>query len=273
MKHRHTLGLFFISLPICVLLRSIQLCFTIDHTTGFAKQHYSELSTVISFVIYAAIATVSIVALSIDNIKAKEQALNPALAISSLLASGMFVYDTVTCAPVVGLAGWYHVVLVILGVFSAIAFGAYGLKNIYPYDVPSAMFLIPVFYYIIKLINVFVSTSSLSLVTENVFLIFTNGAILLFLFEFAKFKNGISETESAVKRLVATGTAAIMLCVTFVVPKFIVLVTNKIKPYPHDISAMLLILSVGIFIFVFLLSNLKSEKEKSRVVTAKHLAE
>lgn len=270
MKYRHTMSLFFIALPICVLLRTIQLIFTIDMTTGFIKQHYYELSTVIMFVLCAAVAAVGFISLATDNIKIYKREPNPALAIVSLLTSGMFVYDTVTAPPAVSAGIWYHILLVLLGLASAIVFAAYGLQNIYPYNLPDTMFLIPVFYYVIKLINIFISTSSLALVTENILLIFTNGILLLFMFEFSKFKNNIDE-NNRFGRLFATGIVSVMLCIIHVIPKVIIFIKNSVKPSPHDISAMLLITSVAAFIFVFTVSNFQNSKKVKVFHVAKHL--
>ena len=69
MRYRYTMNLFYIALPICLLLRTIQLIFTIDETTGFIKQQYSSISTVVMIVICAAVAAVGLLGFAGDEIK------------------------------------------------------------------------------------------------------------------------------------------------------------------------------------------------------------
>ena len=68
MRYRHTMTLFGISLPICLILRVLQSVFTIDSSTGFIKQQYSDISTVIMLVIFAGIASVGLMGLISDGV-------------------------------------------------------------------------------------------------------------------------------------------------------------------------------------------------------------
>ena len=273
MRYRYTMNLFYISLPICLLLRTIQLIFTIDETTGFIKQQYSSISTVIMIVICAAVAAVGLLGLIGDGIKAGERKLSPAIALTSVLAGGMFIYDTVTSLTNLNSSSWYDLVLIILGVLSAIVFILYGLKNVYDYNMPSMMLVIPVFYYILKLITIFVSTSDLALVTENIFLLFTNGALLLFMFEFAKFENNIGDSKKENKKLFATGIISVMLCAISTVPKIIGFLVNKTQPTSQDISSALLAIVVGVFVLLFIICNFSDKANKRKKHIVSHLAQ
>ena len=60
MRYRHTMTLLGICLPMCLVLRILQLAFTIDTATGFIKQQYSAISLIITLVIFAAAISVGI---------------------------------------------------------------------------------------------------------------------------------------------------------------------------------------------------------------------
>lgn len=270
MKHRHALMLCAVALPICVLLRAIQIIFTIDDTTGFMKQQYSAIGMTITVIICAAVASVSLLAATLDVAKQNPCKIRPAVAIVSALTSGMFIYQTV--AGVSALRGaWYDTLLVVLSLASALVFLAYGLKNIYEYNMPALMLAIPVVFYIVKLISVFVSTSELALVTENVFLIFTNSVLLWFVFEFASFENHIGDAEKQAKGLFASGLAAIMLCAVASMPKLALTVLGRLQIFADDIAEALLNLAMGVFILTYILCVFKDKSQASKSV-GKHSA-
>lgn len=273
MRYRHTVNLLYFALLICVFLRTVQLIFTVDETTGFIKQQYTGISTVIMIVICASVAAVSILGYTSDCIKGCNVKFKPCVAVSSALAGGMFIFNVVSSVANLQSGGWYNVLLVILGIPTAVAFFAYGLKNVYDYNSHTMIFSIPVFYFILKLITVFVSTSALSLVTENIFLIFTNGTLLIFMFEFAKFENNISGGKNENKKLFASSIASVMLCTVSTVPKIINVAVKNITLSNKDISEILLTVSVGIFVFAFTVCNFSDSAKRRKKSVARHLAE
>lgn len=270
MKHRHTLMLLSISLPICVLLRTIQMYFTIDAATGFVKQQYSAISVLITVIICAAVASVGLLATALDAVKQNADKQRPAVAIASVLAGGMFIYQTVSAFSMPR-GAWYDTLLVFLALASAFVFIAYGLKNIYSYNLPSLILVIPVIYYVVRLISVFVSTSALALVTENIFLIFTNSILLWFMYEFAGFENEIGDIAKSPKKLFASGLAAVMLCAVASLPKFILAMLGAIKLSGGDVASALLNLTVGIFILTYIVCKF-GEKSKRHKTVGKHSA-
>ena len=275
MRHRHAIMLFSIALPICVLLRTIQMCFTIDSTTGFIKQQYSAIGVIISVIICATTAAVGLLAATIENTKQNKAAQRPAVAIAAALAGGMFFYQTVAQTQS-GLllsfnGAWYDVLLIFLALVSAFVFVAYGLKNIYEYQMPNILLVAPVVYYIVRLISIFVSTSALARVTENVFLIFTNSVLLWFMFEFASFENEIGDTDKKPKRLFASGLAAVILCAVTSLSKIIFAMVSRVKLSNGDIASALLNAAIGVFILVYIICNFGEENGREKP-SSKHSA-
>lgn len=272
MKYRHTMMLLTLSLPICVMLRAIQLIFTIDNATGFIKQQYTEICMLITFVVCAAVVAICLLAATTDDVKRNPTRLRPALAVVGVLTGGMFVFETVSGFSTLNIGAWHDVLVVILNLASAITFIAYGLRNVFEYKFPSVMLVLPVVYYIVKLINLFVSTSALALVTENVFLLFANSALLWFMFEFASYENGIGDSAKKEKRLFACGIAAVMMCAVTAAPKMILLLSQKGEVLRGDISSALLMISIALFVLVYIVYNFGPKGDEPQKVVSKHSA-
>lgn len=269
MRYRHTMTLLGICLPMCLVLRILQLAFTIDTATGFIKQQYSAISLIITLVIFAAAISVGIMGVSTDGIKTQKNDVNPLLSFSSFLTGGIFAYDAVSSLLPEVVTAWYNMALFVFALVSAIVFIAYGIKSIYSYKFPYISLIVPVFYFIVKLISVFVSTSKLALVTENIFLIFANGAILIFMFEFSKIENAIDETPN-IKKLFCFAISASVFCAVYSLPKIIVYGASMSR---KDIADALLILAVCVFVLSYVISNFKDELAGKNIREAKHLAE
>ena len=69
MKFRHSVTLFCVCLPVCLILRALQLIFTIDEKTGFIKQQYTGISVAITLVILAGVASVGLISFAAAGIK------------------------------------------------------------------------------------------------------------------------------------------------------------------------------------------------------------
>lgn len=271
MKHRHALMLMGITLPICILLRTIQMCFTVDYKTGFIKQQYSAIGVAITVIICAAAASIGLLTATIDDVKQNKKSLQPILAVASALTSGMFVYEVVASLSKQSGGAWYDMLLVVFAFTSAVAFMAYGFRNIYEYNMPSLILVVPVVYYVVKLISVFVSTSALSLTTENVFLIFTSSVSLWFMFELACFENDIGDTDKKPKKLFASGLAAVVMCSVTSISKFIFTAVSDVRLSNGDISSALLNVSIAIFILAYIICNFGENLEHKKT-QSKHSA-
>ncbi len=270
MKYRHIINLLWISIPICVIIRAIQLIFTIDSTTGFIKQPYSQISLLITFVVCAAVASIGVMSYAAEDIVCNNAKLHPIVAAACVLTGGMYIYETVSNLS--NLGGWHSVALVFLSLLSAITFIAYGLRNIYLYNFPSIMLICPAVYYVIKLIKLFVSTSALAIVTENVFLLFTNSALLWFMFEFASFENHIGDSIKKPNKLFTSGVVSTMLCLVTALPKLILFFSQKTQVSTADVSAAVLMIAQSIFILCYIIGNFCEYNFKRQKDASKHTA-
>lgn len=269
MRYKHTLTLLGITLPICVILRVLQSIFTIDSTTGFIRQQYTGISVLITVIIFAGVFSVGIMSVAAEGIKIKKTQKNLPLAIGSLLIGGMFIYASLALVSSTTVYVWYDTVQVLLGFISAFVFIFFGFKNIFLYRFPAILLVVPVFYYVIKLISIFVSTSALALVTENIFLLFTNASLLVFVLEFSKTENGIYKTPNT-KKLFSSIVVSGMLCVVQSLPKLLVFGAYLSR---RDMADALLTLAMGVFVILYVAIAFEDENSRKNIHLAKHLAE
>lgn len=267
MKHRQIINLLYVAVPVCVLLRIMQLKFTIDATTGFIKQPYRDISMLISFVVFAAIIAMCVLAYFSESVSVKTSSTQPIVAFSCVLTGGLFVCDSVS--SVVEINDIYSIFLILLGLISAVAFILFGIEKIYPLVFPKALLIAPTVYYIVKLIKLFVSTSELSLVTENIFLLFTHSALLCFVFEFASYENNFGDSARRQKKLFACGITSTMLCIVTALPKLLLPSTLNEQTHRADVSSCLLLLSQAVFVLLYIISNFCSN-DKPKAHISKH---
>ena len=168
-------------------------------------------------------------------------------------------------------SSWYDLVLNVLGIVTALVFMACGAGSIIEIKIPSMIYVVPMFYFMVKMITVYISTSALAIVTENVFFLVTNGALLLFSFEFAKTENKIVELKKQ-KKLFAFAVSSAMLCITWALPKLIALGFGVVQYAKRDVSSALLTVALGAFIICFILSGFGDKNEIKRPRSS-HLAE
>ncbi len=255
-------------MPICVLLRTIQLLFTIDSDTGFIKHQYNEIAVLITFVVFAAVATLSALSTATDDVKRNPRRVKPVIAAAGILMSGMHIYEAI--AGINLSVNRYGILLIFLNLLSALVFVAFSVKNIYDYKYPAIILVIPTAYYVVKLIYLFISTSSLALVTENIFLLFTNSAILFFMFEFACFENKIGDISKKPKKLFLSGILATMMCAVTALPKFIITLFGAYDVLSEDISSSVLMIATAFFIMTYISGNFHEKTSFKSKDTSKH---
>ncbi len=267
MKYRQIMNLLGISTVICVMLRVIQIMFTLDETTGFIKQEYSKISILITFVVCAAAVSVGAIASNITSIKKQEKAVKPSVAITGLLTGGMFFYEIATSTSVFGAGRIKGLILIALALASAAVFIGFGVKHIYDFKFASILLIVPTVYYIAKLINLFVSTSTLALVTKNVFMLLANAALLLFMFEFASYENKFKGKEQKPKRIFAIGIGTIMICISTGLPVIITAILKQKQltaVSEGDVATSVLMITQAIFIFSYINGMFREKSEKSQ---------
>ncbi len=266
MRYKHIMLSLGISLPVCVLLRTYQLLFMIEGKTGFVGRNYTFLSTAIMVVIFSAVALNAIFGATVHRSPKKGPKVNIVLGISAMLLGGAIIYDSVDSVVEMPTTSWQNFLLVIMGCVCAVWFLAYGAKAVYNYKLPHLTYTIPVIYWAAKFIVVFTSISPLTLITDNVFVLISYCAVLIFMFEFAKVANNIDK-ETTYKKLLSSGVASVILCIVSSLPRLIATSSGSIESLHDSVSSVFVSLVTGIFILAYTVSHFSNSNlsyKKSR---------
>ena len=267
MRYKHIMLSLGISLPVCVLLRTYQLLFMIEGKTGFVGRNYIFLSAAVMVVIFAAVALNTIFGATVHRSPKRMPKVNFALGISAMLLGGAVIFDSIDSMLQAPVSSWQTFVLVVMGCVCAIWFMAYGVKAIYNYKLPHLTYIIPVIYWAAKFIVVFTSISPLTLITDNVFVLISYCAVLIFMFEFAKVANNIDK-DTTYKKLMASGIASVMLCFISAIPRFIATGTGNTESLHDSVSSVFVTLMTGLFVLSYTVSHFSnailSYKKKRR---------
>ena len=142
----------------------------------------------------------------------------------------------------------------LMGLAAAAFFVAYGISLISDFTLPPISAVIPVFYFIIKVICVFTSVSSLALITDNILMLAAYCTLLFFFLCFGKLYNGI-DREYNFRKLQASGFASVLLCLTQSVPHIIFNLSNG-GAYRHTSNiSNISLLVYGLFTAAFTLAH------------------
>ncbi len=253
MKYKKILLFFGIALPASVLMRFLQLMFTVDEKTGFFRSEYKETGYyLLILIIICSAVTAALCFTSHRNPSRPPEKCLPLAVVSFITAivTGAEMFSESFAGTVMQ---WQSTLLMLAGIAAIAFFAAYGVSLISDFKLPPIAVAVPVIYFIIKIICVFTSVSSLALITDNVLFLAAYCTLLLFFLSFGKLYNGIDK-EYNFRKLQATGFASAVLCLAQGLPHIIFNLING-NNYRHtsNISNIALII-YGIFAAAFTLS-------------------
>ncbi len=251
MKFKYIMWFFAVSLCACTLIRTLQLFFTLDTATGFIKTEYKSVGVIMTAIVCVAALVGALIGVSVRRCPIKMPKINPFLGISSLLLS-FAVFGEVFTAGAASLSNIYvDIALKAFGCFTGLFFAAYGLKAFAQFKLPAPLFILPVVYWAIKLIYVFMSVSTLALITDNIYVCAAYASTLVFMLAYARLANGIS-LESTSRMLMASGICATIFSVTASLPRFLVVLSGNSALLHESVFSTLTMLATGIFMILFI---------------------
>lgn len=263
MKYRKLLFLSCVAIAVSVAVRTLQVLYTIDGATGFFKSAYAEKGFNMSVIVLGITLVMTIIGATIHRCPQRMPKVTPALGIASIMIGAGIAYDITTVAISARIPFWQVILLDLTGYASVGFFLAYGAKFIHNYRLPRPLYVIPVCFWVVKLVFSFTTVSSLALIVDNAFMLFCYSAVLIFMLEFAKLAND-KDIKTNHKKLMASGIAAVILCASISVPRFAAIVMGRAEVLHENLSSILSIFTVGCFIAVFLLSHFRDENLSSR---------
>lgn len=254
MKLNKIMSFFCIGLPICVCLRIFQIVFTIELETGFYLNEFTTIGKVISSVIFVFCGLLCLYSFKYYKSPENPPKQNMLLSVISIGLAAATILQTFGDSSYVLTLPWQVLIMRIIGVVSAAYFVMFGLKYYIKFDYPPLLNIVPCLFMIVRTIFIFINTSSLAHISDNVFLIAAYCAVLFFFVNFAKLYNDI-DNEKNFRKLLASGLVSVSLCLTQSLPHIVVNLAsgNKYLHVSHIANGSVLLM--GIFVLTFLVSH------------------
>lgn len=203
MKHKNILLIFSGFTAVAVILRTLQLMFLIEHSTGFDKNNANN--GYIAIVIYALYFVFAIGTYVLVNFFSKIQPSSrpeieksPFLAVASLVLSAFFL---ISSASTVVFSDFTentasNTLSLLTGLFSFLFFLLYGMGKWAKIKLPSGFTVAPIIYFVYRLVISFINYTGVTNISENIFdIIFLCLALLFFLLH-GKILSGIEVRKS-----------------------------------------------------------------------------
>lgn len=254
MKYKKIVLFFCIAFPISILLRTLQVIFTIDAETGFFKAEYNGVGGGLLIVLAAICAVIWVICLASHRNPDRPPKKNPGICISATLLAIALGVELLSESFSGTVMAWQIILLVIFGLAAITSLLLYAAGGFLKFDVPNICTIVPAVYFVMRIICTFASISSLALISDNIITLSAYCVVLVFFIAFGKLYNGV-EGEKDFRKLMASGFVATILCFAQSVPYFILNFLCDSK-FEHTTKAMnLSLLALGLFIGVFTFSH------------------
>ena len=263
MRFKNIRTYFFITLGLTFVVRFFQCFNTVDYVTGFFKPDYKSIGIILVAVNFLAAFSMVAVSFTIRRCPLKLPSINRVGGSFALANALAILLDIGKLPQTFNVPSWQIVLLKVTGALAAVFFGALFVKSIKNYKLPSVCYVAPVLYYLVRLIYSFVSTSTLALISDNIYTLAAEIFVLLFMLQFALVANGMGG-DYGYKKIAATGFTAVILCVLSSAPPIITYLTNRSLAVRVNFFSEVVFLTTACFIYCFLRRHFSSRNLKKR---------
>lgn len=253
MRFKHIIWISSIASGLCVLARALQLSLMVDEK-GFNLTSYENYSAFVLVLLFLTAASLAVLGFQTHRCPAHPPKVSLTLAFPAVLYGGWMIFDVVHSFFSSKVPNWQIILLSAFGILTGVLFVLYGLKAFIKIKLPSVLFVLPVFYQLVRLLCVFISVSTLSLTSTHVLMLATDCTTLLFLLELAKSMCGIDK-EKNYRMILAVGISATFFCAVSTIPYIVVSLAGKQFILNESYSSLILTFLAGAFIVAFLLSH------------------
>lgn len=262
MKYKKIMTFFLIAAVVNVLFRSFQVMFTIDNK-GFVLGSYKSISYKMIILQILAVGVATAFGALVHRYPENTPKVGILLGSVSALFGAWIIVDLIAFPPSLMVPVWQSALIKFFGLLSGILWIIYSLNKLLPIKLPPLLFVVPVLYWVMRLIWAFTTLNTLALTMGHVLLLITYCAVLVFMLELAKLMNGI-DREYNFKKLLATGICSAILCFTFSVPYLISMALGSNAASVEGYSPVFLLFVTGVFITVFLICYFSNQNLKHR---------
>ena len=251
MKYKHLVTFFLIALPVCIIVRTLQILCTVDGTTGFFKHEYRTIGIFMSVLLIAVIGACAVMCSLIKRCPPKMPKVKLFLGTSSIALGVAVLFEIFTTSYNSGVPFAVRVIVDIFGAATAVFFIVYALRMFKDFHIKRKLYIIPVIFFMVRLVCVFITVSSIALIVDNLFMILCYCSLLLFMLEYAKFANNL-DTDMNFKKLFIAGLCSILLCAVSSIPRLIAIISGNTDVLHESVASVVTTLVAGLFISAFI---------------------
>ncbi len=252
MKFKYIITVFLATFTASLLLRTGQILTLVDER-GFIIKNGASKNFICILILIALFAATAISALYVRRCPLKAPKMNAALCVTSAILGVWMIYDSITLNSPISVPAWQSSMLSVFGLLSGAVFIAYAATVIEKFKLKGIAFIIPIVYWMLRLVWIFTALNTLALTMEHVFLLACCSAILLFMLQLAKVQSSI-ESEKSFRRICVFGLAALVLVADYALPNIALKIFDFKDFESHGVSSEILIFITAIFISVFFVS-------------------
>lgn len=254
MKLNKIMTFFCIGLPICVCLRIFQIVFTIELETGFYVNQFATIGKIISAVIFGFCALLCYFAFKYYKAPENPPKQNIVLSVVSIGLAAATILQAFGESNYVLTFSWQVWLIRLLGVMATAYFVMYAVKYYIDFKFPPILHIIPCLFMIVRTAFIFINTSSLAHISDNVLLLAAYCAVLIFFLNYAKLYNNI-DNEKNFRKMLASGLVSASLSLTQSLPHIVVNIASGNKYLHVSHISNISVLLMGIFVLTFLVSH------------------
>ena len=259
MKLNKIMFFFILALPISIVLRGLQLLFTVDYVTGFYYVSKETVGIILLILILLSAFFMGFFARQVFTRPENPPKANIFTSLFSLLVCGAIFNENFIQAFPVSALPWQIAILKITAVLISVYLLCVPLSLIFKFQIPSLLSVCPIIYLLMKIICDFTVVSKLAFISDNILMVAAYCLILLFFLNFGKLCNGID--DAGFKKILSYGLPAVILSLTCSIPNLAVNLILKEEYLHTSISASLSLLLFGILILSLLISYFYQKAE------------
>lgn len=256
MNFKKIITFFCVGLPLCTVLRVLQIVKTVEYQNGFFYGEQKALGTVLTVFIALVCVLIAFCGNKAYKMPQKPPKSNVALSVCALSVAVSLFAEAFNQAFPVTVAPWQMGVTRIVTVCAAAYFVVVAINGFINIKVAPMVHVIPIVYAVIKTIFTFIGVSSLALISDNILLMGGYCLLMLFFINFGKLYNNIDD-ERNFRKILSTGLTASLICVSQSAAYFIVNVFSSEKYLHSDMNVIFTLFCLGVFAAVFVISHFR----------------
>ena len=257
MNFKKALIFFGVATPICILLNCLIMFFTIENQSGFFRTGYDSLA-IIMLVIIAVLMVLSYVSFAKIKRPAAPDFWKFVYSGCSFILGVCLFIETFKFTPLIGTGELFAGLIRLFGILSGVTFLVCAVENLLNITFFKPIYIIPVIYYIFRIISAFIYYAAVATIVEASFELFAICAMLIFTMNFAKAQNGIKNKKGKTLPLNVSAICAITI-ITQIAP-YIVNVFSKQEILLHA-NSLFVPSSISLFLFIIASSLFANKKE------------